>query len=406
MALEMSHQTSGSPPNTPTDSSWPAATAAIPEEIGASTSMLSGQFGIPTIMRPSQLLGGVPRPARPGWYAPALGEEQQNMSGTISYLNQVKLQFADRPHKYETFLQILRDYRNKVIGYTVIASLPCSTALSVPQRLAISIQPPEVTRPGTELFSPVEVQLLQPEDMPNVWAIVMLLNNGTDVTYQLGGELYQSPSDDGTFCFPGLTIPGEGMYRLRIFLYHMNFDSCPKGVAQVGCVDSNDIVIEPRPNFTTIFGSIGDVTTAQVSVAQPLLWQTVDANKCIDDHTGYFPNLKIHASTSVIIKERIEYPKVEYLKYMGLDNFGDGLFRDEDGAWSDDGKFGRADGLDESIWLGEDGEMYRKRTDGVFNGLFVGLERRVAMVVNGENSAICIAHIVLIELREEYNPKA
>ncbi|ELR08741.1 hypothetical protein VC83_00310 [Pseudogymnoascus destructans] len=301
--------------------------------------------------------------------------------------------------------------------------VPCSTALSVPQRLAISIQPPEATRPGIELFPPIKVRLLQPEDMPNVWATVMLLNNGTDVTYQLGGELYQSPSDDGTFCFPGLTILNEGMYCLRILLYHMDIDSFPKGIAQVGCVDSNDIIIAPRPNFTTIFGSIGDVTTAQVSVAQPLLWQTVDANTCIDDHTGYFPNLKIHASSSVIIKERIEYPKIEYPKYMvfipvfnfmletanlehGLYNFGDGLFRDEDGVWFDDGKVERAEGLDESIWLGEDGEMYRKRTDGVFNGLFVGLERRVAMVVDGDNSVICIAHNVLIELREEYNPTA
>ncbi|OBT57880.1 hypothetical protein VE04_02110, partial [Pseudogymnoascus sp. 24MN13] len=406
MALDMSHQTSGSPPNTPTESSWPVA---IPEEFDASTSMLSERFGIPTIMRPSQPLGGVPYPARPGWDASALGEEQQDMSGTFSYVDQVMLQFADQPNNYNTFLQILRDYRSQVIGYPVMASrmsklfaghpnlipgfniyLPaeyriecsstndpnticatgrpvtrssltpmqteqsagingvspqqsgaaqakpaaatdvrsfdlsttmvqCNTSMPVPQRLAISIQPPEATRPGTELFPPIEVRLLQPEDMPNVWAIVMLLNNGTDVTYQLGGELYQSPNNDGTFCFPGLAILEEGMYRLRIFLYHMDFDSCPKGVAQVGRVDSNDIIIEPRPDFTTIFGSIGDVTTAQVSVAQPLLWQTVDANKCIDDHTGYFPNLKIHASSSVIIRERIEYPK--YMVFIPVSDF-------------------------------------------------------------------------------------
>ncbi|ELR10472.1 hypothetical protein VC83_01809 [Pseudogymnoascus destructans] len=141
---------------------------------------------------------------------------------------------------------------------------PWSTSMPAPQMLAILIQPPELTRQKIELFPPIVVQLLQPEDMPNAWAIATLLSNGTDVTDQLGGELIQSPID-GAFRFPGLSVHGEGVYCVRICLYQMDSDSCPKGVAQVGCVDSNDIIIAPRPDFVAISRSIGDVTTAQVS---------------------------------------------------------------------------------------------------------------------------------------------
>ena len=56
----------------------------------------------------------------------------------------------------------------------------------------------------------------------------------------------------------------------------------------------------------------------------------------------------------------------------GLYNFEDGLFRDEDGVWYDDREIEWAEVLDESILFREDREMYRKRTDSVFNGLFVG----------------------------------
>ncbi|KFZ01542.1 hypothetical protein V500_00719 [Pseudogymnoascus sp. VKM F-4518 (FW-2643)] len=137
----------------------------------------------------------------------------------------------------------------------------------------------------------------------------------------------------------------------------------------------------------------------------------MDANTCIDDYTGYFPSLKIHASSSVITMEQIE--QIEYSKYMvfkpvsdfileaanlehGLYNFGYGLFLDEGGVWLDDGEIERAEGLDESVLLGDDGELYRKRTDGVFNGLYVGLERRATTVGNGDDSVMCIAHNVLI----------
>ncbi|KFY94773.1 hypothetical protein V500_03067 [Pseudogymnoascus sp. VKM F-4518 (FW-2643)] len=286
---------------------------------------------------------------------------------------------------------------------------PWSTSLPPPQMLAILIQPPELTRQKIELFPPIVVQLLQPEDILNVWAIATLLRNGTDVTHQLGGELIQSPIG-GTFHFSGLTIHEEGVYCVRICIYQMDFDSCPKGVAQVGCVDSNDIIIAPQPDFMAICLSIGDVTAAQVSpwVAQPLLCQTVDASTCIDDHTGYFPNLKIHTSSSITNIKKVEYSKYMVIKPVsdfmletanlehGLYNFGYGLFLDERGVWLDDGEIERTEGLDESVLLGDDGELYRKRTDGVFNGLFVGLERRVTTVVNGDNSVMCIAHNVLI----------
>jgi hypothetical protein len=179
------------------------------------------------------------------------------------------------------------------------------------------------------------------------------------------------------------------------------------GAAQVGCVDINDIVIAPRSDV-----AIGDVTTAQDTqwVRQPLLCQTVDANTCIDDDTGYFPNLKIHAGSSVITMGLIEYSKFMVLIPVsdfkletanldhGLYNLGDGLFRDEYGLWYDDGEVERAESLDNPVC--QDGEMYRKRTNGVFTDLFVGLERRVAIVDNG---VICIAHNVLINCeREEF----
>jgi hypothetical protein len=288
---------------------------------------------------------------------------------------------------------------------------PWSTSLPLPQMLAILIQPPELTRPEIELFPLIVVRPLQP-DMPNVYAIATLLSNGIDVTYQLGGELIQSPID-GTFRFPGLTIDEDGVYCLRISVYQMDPYSSI-GVAQIGCVDSNDIIVGPRSDFVGIRRLIRDVTTAQDTqrVAQPLLYQTVDANTCIDDHTGYFPNMKIHSSPSVTrLEEQME--QIDYSKYMvfnpvsdfiletvdlehGLYNFGYGLFLDEAGVWFDDGEIERDEGLDGSVLLGDDGEMYRKRTDGVFNGLFVGLERRVAIVENGDNSVTCIAHNVLI----------
>jgi hypothetical protein len=175
----------------------------------------------------------------------------------------------------------------------------------------------------------------------------------------------------------------------------------------VGCVDSNDIIIAPRPDSMAILQSIGDVTAAQSIkwVPQPLLCQVVDANAYIDDHTGYFPKSKIHSSSSMITMGQVQYSKYMVLipvsDFMletanldhGLYNFRDGLFQDQDGVWFDDGEIEWAKGLDKSICLGDDGEMYRKRSAGVFNGLFVGLERRVAVVYNG---VVCVAHIVLI----------
>ncbi|KAM5465909.1 hypothetical protein MauCBS54593_006156 [Microsporum audouinii] len=244
--------------------------------------------------------------------------------------------------------------------------------------------------------------------MLNFLAIATLLSNGVNVTDQLGGERIQS-SIDGTFRFPELTIHEQGVYCVRIYLYRMDYDSCLQGVTQVGYVDSNPTIVGPRPDDMAIRQSIGDATAAQdtLSVKQPLLYQTVDANICMDDHTGYFPNLTIHASSSVITMGQIEYSKYMVFKPVsdfileaanwehGLYSFGDGLFLDEGGVWFDDGEIERGEILDDSVWLGDDGELYRKRTDGEFNGLFVGLERRVAMV-NGDNGVTYIAHNVLI----------
>ncbi|KFY27742.1 hypothetical protein V491_00753 [Pseudogymnoascus sp. VKM F-3775] len=468
------------PPNTPTETSEPVAPSAI-HEIGASTNMISEHLGIRTKMGPSQPPSGVAHPAyiTPG----ALSLSQKQLEEAHIYLDQVKAQFVDQPHIYNTFLHNMKDYKDQVIDipsvikrtselfaghpslvrglstflpeghqiecgasndpvansaltstqteqWTAMNDVvpqqpnaaesfdlwtmmgPWSTSLPLPQMLAILVQPPELTRQKIELFTPIVVRLLQPEDMPNVYAIATLLCNGIDVTDQLSGELIQSPID-GTFRFPGLTIDKDGVYCLRIIVYQLELYS---GVTQIGCVDSNDIIVAPRPDFMAIHRSIRDITTAQDTqwVAQPLLYQTVDANTCIDDHTGYFPNLKIHSSSSVTtLEEQME--QIDYSKYMvlkplsdfmletanlehGVYNFGYGLFLDEGGVWLDDGEIERTEGRDESVLLGDDGELYRKRTDGVFSGLFVGLERRVAY--NGDNAVMYIAHNVLIS-REE-----
>ncbi|KFY42798.1 hypothetical protein V494_02228 [Pseudogymnoascus sp. VKM F-4513 (FW-928)] len=461
------------PPNTPTKSSEPVTPSTI-YEIGALTSMLSEQR---TKISPSQPPGGVAHPAYFAPGALALSQKQQEEAHSYldqvraqfidqpdiyntflhtmkdytdlvidipGVINRMSELFAGHPslvRGFSTFLsegyQIECGASNDPVANNAITPIqteqwtamndvapqqpgaesfalsmmmgPWSTSLPLPQMLAILIQPPELTRKETELFPPIMVRLLQPEDMQNVYAIATLLCNGIDVTYQLRGDLFQSPID-GTFRFPGLTIDKDGVYCLRIILYHMDLDS---GVTQVGCVDSNAIIIGPRPDGTAICRSIGDVTVAQDAlwVKQPLLYQTVDANTCIYDHTGYFPSLKVHASSSVITIEQIE--QIEYSKYMvfkpvsdfileaanlerGLYNFGYGLFLDEGGIWFDDGEIERAGGLDESVLLGDDGELYRKRTDGVFNGLYVGLERRVTTVGNGDNNVMCIAHNVLI----------
>jgi hypothetical protein len=304
------------------------------------------------------------------------------------------VEFVDQPDIFTTFLD----------------------KMPFPQMLAISIQPPELTRHKIELFPPIEARLLQPEDMSDVYAIATLLCNDIDVTNQLlRGEIIQCPID-GILRFPKLAILGQGVYRFRIALYQMDLYSSSKGVAQVGWVDSNDIIVGPRPGFMAICRLNRDVTTAQDTqrVAQPLLYQTVDANTCIDDHTGHFPNLKIHSSSSVTTLEG-QMEQIDYSKYMvlkpvsdfmletanlehGIYNFGYGLFLGEGGVWLDDGEIERTEGRDELVLLGDDGELYRKRTDGVFSGLFVGLERRVAY--NGDNAVMYIAHNVLISCEE------
>ncbi|KAG9228683.1 hypothetical protein BJ875DRAFT_525838 [Amylocarpus encephaloides] len=364
---KMSHQMPATPPNTPTESSEPVTTSKI-HEIGASTSILSEQLGIRTKTGPSQPPGGVEQ-LDPDIYNTFLNNIKNYMDQVIdipSVINRISELFAGHPSLIRGFSTFLPQGYGASNDPNTICATDCpvannaltltqttqdasingaappqpdatkgtetfdlstimglwSTSLPLPQMLAILIQPPELTRQKIELFPPIVVRLLQPGDMPNVYAIATLLSNGIDVTDQLGGELIQSPID-GTFRFPGLSVHGQGVYCLRICLYQIDFDSCPEGVAQV----------------------------------------------------GYFPNLSIHAGSSVIIMEKSEYPKymvfIPVFDFMmettnlehGLYNFGDGLFRDEDGVWFDDGKIERAESLYESVWLGEDGEMYRKRTD-------------------------------------------
>jgi hypothetical protein len=139
---------------------------------------------------------------------------------------------------------------------------PWSTSLPLPQMLTILIQPPELTWQEIEVFPPIVVRLLQPGVKLNVYATATLLCNDIDVTDQLlRGGIIQCPID-GTLRFPKLTILGQGVYRFRITLYQMDLYSSSKGVAQVGWVDSNDIIIGPRPDFMAIRRLIRDVTTA------------------------------------------------------------------------------------------------------------------------------------------------
>jgi hypothetical protein len=94
----------------------------------------------------------------------------------------------------------------------------CNTSSLIPRRLAILTQPPEFTRPKIELYPPIVVRLLCPEDMSNVRAVVTLVSGGTNVTHQLRGDLISSPVGE-YFRFSRLTIHKQGVYRLRISLY-------------------------------------------------------------------------------------------------------------------------------------------------------------------------------------------
>ncbi|ELR05848.1 hypothetical protein GMDG_07621, partial [Pseudogymnoascus destructans 20631-21] len=437
-APEMSHQMPAAPPNTPTESSEPVATSTIheigastrmlSEQLGIRTKM--GPSQPPGgVAHPAYLAQGalaltqkqldearsyldqvkaqlVDKPDIYSTFLHILKDFKSQVIDIPNVINRISDLFAGHPsliRGFSTFLpeghQIECGASNDPVANNALTSTqteqwtamndvapqqpnaaksfdlwtmmgPWSTSLPLHQMLAILVQPPELTRRKIELFTPIVVRLLQPEDMANVYAIATLLCNGIDVTDQLSGELIQSPID-GTFRFPGLTIDKDGVYCLRIIVYQLDLYS---GVTQVGCVDSNDIIVAPRPDFMAIHRSIRDITTAQGTqwVAQPLLYQTVDANTCIDDHTGYFPNLKIHSSSSVTkLEEQME--QFDYSKYMvfnpvsdfiqetavlehGLYNCGHGLFRDEDGEWFDDGELERPEGLHESVRRGEDGE--------------------------------------------------
>lgn len=96
-----------------------------------------------------------------------------------------------------------------------------------------------------------------------------LFSGDTDVTYQLRGDLIQSPIE-GCFYFSGLTIHEQGVYCVRISLYQMDLYSCLRGIAQVGCVDSSVIIIGPRTDGMAIRRSIGDITRLNMRVEKKL----------------------------------------------------------------------------------------------------------------------------------------
>lgn len=261
----------------------------------------------------------------------------------------------------------------------------CSTSPPTLQCLALSIQPLALTRPRVELFPPPVARLLKTNiDVRNVYAIATLHSDGIDASKQLQGQCVRLCSN-GNFCFSGLEIHEQGVYTLRVTLVY--------GCHVVEYVDSNQIYSGPWPTE--------DVITVQDTrkFKRQLLY--LDEITYTDDYIGVFPNRKIYAGSMIYLgrqmhmKVMVLIPGSELIvgnnNVDGFYNARDGLFAHEDGNWYDDGEIEWADGLDATIHLGEDGEMYRQRMDGIFQSFFVALERRVAVV----DAVTYIAHIVL-----------
>lgn len=271
-----------------------------------------------------------------------------------------------------------------------VAAEDASMNVDAPQQpsLAISMQPPQITRSDKELFPPLVVRHVIPED--NVWAEVTLISNGTDVTCHLRGQLIQTPSE-GCFYFSGLKIQPQGEYHFLIRLY--------RAADQVAaCIESDHFTIGPRPQ------PIEDIATAQdfQEIRQPLSYRTMGANTIIDDYTDHFTNLKINKYSSITTVEGTQYLKLMVLKLVsdyrpqylnidhGLYDLGDGLFSGDFGELYDDGEVECAI-ADKSVCCGDDGELYQRNS--AFKDLLVGLERRGVVV----DCDVYIAHIVLLE---------
>lgn len=259
----------------------------------------------------------------------------------------------------------------------------------------ISVRPPLFTRPLVALYPPLVVRVSDATmDLEIVSAFASLYRDGTDVTNLLKGTM-DGIYSNGNFRFPDLKIAGKGFHEIKINLWHRN--------NHIGCVDGVLICVGDRPLQTN---PIMDAHEIQHTRRQ-LFWQDIDDN-VKDDDNGLFPNwnCKFHTALSSIVVGEVKYTKMMVLipeyaftrgKFDGrwyeiTDEFGDGLFTDENGEWSDDGEVERAaDRLDQSVHYGSDGELYRRK-QGMFHDAYVALERRATFI----GTITCIAHIVLL----------
>lgn len=250
------------------------------------------------------------------------------------------------------------------------------------QWLALSIQPQLLTRPDVELFPPPVARLLNTNiDVRNVYAIASLHSKNASGPQ----EQYVRFCSNGNFCFSGIKTPGQGVYTLRVTLIY--------GCHVVEYMDSNEIYSLPRPTEDVI--CVQDTRRLK----RQLLY--LDEITYTYDYIGVFPNRKIYAGSMIYLgrqrymKAMVLIPGSELIvgnnNVNGFCSARDGLSVHEDGIWYDDGENEWADGLDATIHLGEDGEMYRQRMDGIFQSFFVALERKVTVV----DAVTYIAHIVL-----------
>ncbi|KFY03761.1 hypothetical protein O988_01240 [Pseudogymnoascus sp. VKM F-3808] len=268
----------------------------------------------------------------------------------------------------------------------------CSMSPPTLQWLALSVQPPALTRPRVELFPPPVARLLKTNiEVREVYAIATLHSkNGLERQEQI-----VRLCSNRIFCFSGIKAPEEGVYTFRVTLVY--------GCYVVEYMDSNAIHSIPRPTENVI----------PVQDTQKLKRQLLYMNEIIytDGYIGFFPNRKIYAGSMIYLGQQ-KYMKVMVLipgselivgnnNVDGFYNARDGLAVHEDGNWYDNGEVEWADGSDKTIYLGGDGEMYRKRISGIFSSFFVGLERKVTVVENVLYVTYDFSHTPLNNIRPQ-----
>lgn len=261
-----------------------------------------------------------------------------------------------------------------------------------PFEMLLPVQPPIATGPGRELYPPFVVQVLNPAmDLQNVSALAAMYENGRDVTNELlhGSKVGVYSKDEFSkeeFSFFGLSISKPGHYNIKISLYY-------RGVV-INCVETDQISVGDRP----LLRAVRETQTDR----RQLLWQIVNAS-FQDDNTGLFPRWKTHTGSSIITLGKIDFKKVmvfvpvsDFVReklddgfYRVWDGLGDGLFCTVDGTWGDDGEVELVYSQTLTI-RATDGLIYRRQAG--FGGLYVALERRVAVV----GDSFCIAHMVLL----------